>query len=59
MILKGILIWYTEKWMESTLHLVADAPANYKDQPGFEFIRAIPTVWDDSGGFSARITKTK
>lgn len=45
--------------MESTLHLVADAPANYKDQPGFEFIRAIPTVWDDSGGFSARITKTK
>ena len=34
--------------LESTLHLVADAPANYKDQPGFEFIRAIPTVWDET-----------
>ena len=34
--------------LESALHLVADAPINYKDQPGFEFIRDIPTVWDES-----------
>ena len=34
--------------LESTLHLVADAPINYENQPGFEFIRDIPTVWDET-----------
>lgn len=34
--------------LESTLHLVADAPMNYENQPGFEFIRDIPTVWDET-----------
>ena len=34
--------------LESALQLVSDAPANYKDQPGFEFIRQVPTVWDET-----------
>ena len=34
--------------LESTLQLVSDAPANYEGQPGFEFIRQVPTVWDET-----------
>ncbi len=34
--------------LESSLHLVSDAPANYEGQPGFEFIREVPTVWDET-----------
>lgn len=34
--------------LESTLQLVSDAPANYKDQPGLEFISEVPVVWDET-----------
>ena len=34
--------------LESSLALVSDAPAAYKDQPGFEFIREVPTTWDET-----------
>jgi alpha-glucosidase len=34
--------------LESSLHLVSDAPANYENQPGFEFIKEVPTVWDET-----------
>ena len=43
--------------LESSLQLVADAPANYKDQPGFEFIREVPTVWDETRVPLAEIDK--
>lgn len=33
---------------ESPLQMVSDYPAAYADQPGFEFIRAVPTVWDET-----------
>ena len=28
--------------------MVADDPANYKNQPGFDFIKIVPTVWDET-----------
>ena len=34
--------------LESALALVSDAPAAYKDQPGFEFIKEVPTAWDET-----------
>ncbi len=27
---------------------VTDDPVNYKDQPGLDFLRAVPTVWDET-----------
>ncbi len=34
--------------LESPLGLVCDYPAAYENQPGFEFITALPTVWDET-----------
>ena len=34
--------------LESSLQLVADAPANYLGQPGFDFIRQVPAAWDET-----------
>jgi alpha-glucosidase len=28
--------------------MVADYPAAYRDQPGFDFVRAVPTWWDET-----------
>lgn len=33
---------------ESALHLVSDTPAAYEGQEGFDFIRQVPTVWDET-----------
>jgi alpha-glucosidase len=33
--------------LESYLSMVADVPEAYKNEPGFEFIRSVPTVWDE------------
>ncbi len=33
--------------LESYLSMVADYPAAYEGQPGFEFIKEVPTVWDE------------
>jgi alpha-glucosidase len=33
---------------ESPLVMVSDYPEAYKNQPGFEFIEEVPTVWDES-----------
>jgi alpha-glucosidase len=33
---------------ESPLQMVSDAPEAYRDQPGFEFIRRVPTAWDET-----------
>ncbi len=32
----------------SPLTCVTDDPINYKDQPGLDFLRVVPTVWDDT-----------
>lgn len=33
---------------EAPIQMVADHPAAYKDQPPFEFIKDVPTVWDET-----------
>jgi len=33
---------------ESPLQMVADAPSAYRGQPGSEFIRVVPTSWDET-----------
>jgi alpha-glucosidase len=33
---------------ESPLQMVADAPGAYRGQPGAEFLRAVPTSWDET-----------
>src|SRR5678816_1368337 len=35
--------------------MVADYPEAYKGQPGFEFIRSVPTWWDETRVLEARI----
>jgi alpha-glucosidase len=32
----------------SPLTCVTDDPVNYKDQPGLEFLKVVPTVWDET-----------
>ena len=32
----------------SPLTCVADDPEHYRDQPGLDFLRVVPTVWDDT-----------
>jgi alpha-glucosidase len=32
----------------SPLTCVTDDPVNYKDQPGLDFLRVVPTIWDES-----------
>jgi alpha-glucosidase len=34
--------------MESYLHMVADYPQAYEGQPGFDFVKNVPTVWDET-----------
>ena len=39
----------------SPLLVLCDHPANYRDQPGVEFFRDLPTVWDESVVLSAEL----
>jgi alpha-glucosidase len=34
--------------LENPLGMVCDFPAAYEGQPGFEFIKEVPTVWDET-----------
>lgn len=34
--------------LESYLGMVCDEPAAYENQPGFEFIKSLPTTWDET-----------
>jgi alpha-glucosidase len=34
--------------LETYLNMVCDYPAAYEGQPGFEFVRTVPTVWDET-----------
>ncbi|NLG85202.1 MAG: glycoside hydrolase family 97 protein, partial [Firmicutes bacterium] len=33
---------------ESTLQMLCDSPAAYRGQAGFEFLKRVPTVWDET-----------
>ena len=39
----------------SPLLCVCDSPENYRGQPGLEFLRGLPTVWDDTVVISAEV----
>ncbi len=39
----------------SPLLVLCDSPANYRGQPGVEFFRGLPTVWDESVVVSAAV----
>ncbi|MDP4265122.1 MAG: glycoside hydrolase family 97 protein [Bacteroidota bacterium] len=41
--------------LENYLQMVCDYPAAYEDQPGFEFIREIPTTWDETRVIDAKV----
>ena len=40
---------------ESALHLVSDAPEAYVGQEGFEFLKKVPTVWDETRVIDAKM----
>ena len=42
----------------SPLLVLCDSPANYRGQPGVEFLRAIPTVWDETVVLSGEVGKS-
>ena len=33
---------------DSPLQMVSDDPSNYRGEPGFDFIRRVPTAWDET-----------
>lgn len=33
---------------DSPLQMVSDDPSNYRGEPGFEFIKRVPTAWDET-----------
>ena len=39
----------------SPLTVLCDSPENYRGQPGVEFFRGLPTVWDDTVVLSAKV----
>jgi alpha-glucosidase len=41
--------------LESYLGMVCDFPAAYEGQPGFDFIRSVPTVWDEIKVIDAKV----
>ncbi len=43
--------------LENYLQMVCDYPAAYEGQPGFSFIRQIPTTWDETKVLDARVNE--
>lgn len=41
--------------LENYLQMVCDYPAAYEGQPGFEFIKEIPTTWDETKVIDAKV----
>lgn len=41
--------------LENYLQMVCDYPAAYEGQPGFEFIKEVPTTWDETKVPSAKV----
>lgn len=42
----------------SPLLVLCDSPKNYRGQPGIEFLRAIPTVWDETVVLEGEVGKS-
>lgn len=42
----------------SPLLVLCDSPQNYRGQPGIEFLRAIPTVWDETVVLQGEVGKS-
>ena len=42
----------------SPLLVLCDSPANYRGQPGVEFLRDVPTVWDETVVLNAEVGKS-
>ena len=42
----------------SPLLVLCDSPANYRGQPGVEFLRSLPTVWDETVVLNAEVGKS-
>jgi alpha-glucosidase len=43
--------------LENYLQMVCDYPAAYEGQPGFEFIKEIPTTWDETKVIDAKLNE--
>ena len=43
--------------LESYLNMVCDYPEAYKGQPGFEFLKDVPTVWDETKVLEAKVAE--
>ncbi len=41
--------------MENYLQMVCDYPAAYEGQPGFDFIKKVPTIWDETKVIDAKL----
>ncbi len=41
--------------LESPIVNAADHPSHYKDQPGLDFLKLVPTVWDDTRALDAAV----
>ncbi len=42
----------------SPLLILCDSPKNYRGQPGIEFLRSMPTVWDESVTLAGEVGKS-
>ena len=40
---------------ESPLQMLSDAPANYRDEPGLEFLQIVPATWDETKVITGKI----
>ncbi|RYX83121.1 glycoside hydrolase family 97 protein [bacterium] len=43
---------------ESPLLVMCDSPTNYRGQPGIEFLRGLPTVWDETVVLTGQVGQT-
>lgn len=43
--------------LENYLQMVCDYPSAYEGQPGFEFIKEIPTTWDETKVIDAKVNE--
>ncbi len=41
--------------LENYLGMVCDYPAAYEGQPGFEFLKMVPTIWDETKVLEAKV----
>jgi alpha-glucosidase len=42
--------------LESYLQSLCDYPAAYEGQPGFSFLKEVPTTWDETRVLDAEVT---